>query len=88
VWWEVSFPLLVLWRWTRKWALLYGILFHIGIFLTMAIGWFGFYMIDLYGVWAPDEFWERWDAKSARRVGEGVQTGLATRSTITKPAAT
>jgi len=59
VWWETLFPLLVLWRWTRKWALAFGILFHVGIWLTLAIGWFGFYMIALYGVWIPCDFWKR-----------------------------
>lgn len=62
VWWEALFPILVLWRPTRKLALVYGILFHIGIWLTLAIGWFGFYMIALYGAWVPDKFWERYDA--------------------------
>lgn len=60
VWWEALFPLLVLSRYTRKWTLLMGISFHIGIWLTLAIGWFGFYMIALYGVWVPDDFWARW----------------------------
>jgi uncharacterized membrane protein YphA (DoxX/SURF4 family) len=58
--WEVLFPVLVLHRWTRRFALAFGILFHVGIFFTMAIGWFGFYMIDLYGVWTSDAFWDRW----------------------------
>src|SRR5262249_13975116 len=60
VWWEVFFPLLVSFRWTRWPALAMGITFHIGIWLTLAIGWFGFYMIALYGVWVPDEWWARW----------------------------
>jgi hypothetical protein len=59
VWWEALFPLLVSWRWTRKWTLAFGIVFHIGIWLTLAIGWFGFYMIAFYGVWVPCDFWER-----------------------------
>jgi hypothetical protein len=67
VWWEVTFPLLVLFRRTRRWALYFGILFHVGIWLTLAIGWFGHYMIALYGVWVPDEFWARRD----RREGAG-----------------
>lgn len=60
VWWEALFPLLVLSRHTRPWTLAFGILFHIGIFLTLAIGFFSFYMIALYGVWVPCECWERW----------------------------
>ena len=65
VWWETLFPLLVLFRWTRKWALLLGILFHLGIWFTLAIGWFSFFMIAFYGVWVPDEFWARWLDKKA-----------------------
>lgn len=60
VWWETLFPLLVLQRWTRKWALWFGVLFHIGIYLTIEVGWFSFYTLAFYGVWIPDEFWERW----------------------------
>jgi uncharacterized membrane protein YphA (DoxX/SURF4 family) len=59
VWWEALFPLLVLWRRTRPWALAYGVVLHLGIWLTLAIGWFGFYTLSLYGVWVPDGIWER-----------------------------
>ncbi len=57
--WEVLFPVLVLTRWTRKWALWFGILFHLGIYLVLEAGWFSFYSISLYSVWVPDRFWER-----------------------------
>jgi uncharacterized membrane protein YphA (DoxX/SURF4 family) len=60
VWWETLFPLLVLNRWTRRWALLFGLLFHLGIYLTIEVGWFSFYTLSFYGVWLPDRFWERW----------------------------
>jgi hypothetical protein len=58
--WEVFFPLLVVFRPTRKWALLFGILFHLGIWVTVCIGWFSFYMLCFYAVWLPDELWQRW----------------------------
>jgi uncharacterized membrane protein YphA (DoxX/SURF4 family) len=64
VWWEVFFPLLVLNRWTRRWALWFGVLFHVGIWLTIEVGWFSFYTLALYGVWVPDEFWD-WIRRSA-----------------------
>lgn len=57
---EVFFPVLVLWRRSRPWALLYGVLFHLGIFLTIDVGWFSFYTIALYGVWIPDAWWRRY----------------------------
>ena len=58
--WEVLFTPLVMCRWTRKWALWFGVLFHMGIYLTIEVGWFGFYTMSLYGVWIPGEFWDRW----------------------------
>lgn len=63
VWWETLFPLGVLFRWTRKWTLWAGVLFHLGIFLTIEIGWFSFYTTALYAVWIPESFWERWTQK-------------------------
>lgn len=58
VWWEVLFIPLVMYKRTRLWTLLFGILFHLGIFLTLEVGWFGFYTMSLYGVWLPDSFWQ------------------------------
>lgn len=46
--WEVGFPLLVLWRWTRIPALIFGVLFHLGIFASMELGFFVPYMLCLY----------------------------------------
>lgn len=62
VWWEVLFPLLVLWRPTRIGALVFGLLFHVGIWLTIEVGWFSFYTMTYYAVWVPDHFWARGDA--------------------------
>ena len=60
VWWETLFPVLVMFRWTRRWTLWFGVLFHLGIFFTIEVGWFSFYTLSLYGVWIPGEFWDRW----------------------------
>jgi uncharacterized membrane protein YphA (DoxX/SURF4 family) len=67
VWWEALFPLLVLNRYTRPVALWFGILFHLGIWFTIEVGWFGFYTMAFYGVWVPDRFWPRFDASPAPR---------------------
>jgi len=64
VWWETLFPALVLCRWTRKWALWFGVLFHLGIYCTIEVGWFSFYTLSLYGVWIPGEFWDRFFRRS------------------------
>lgn len=37
---EIGFPILVLFRWTRPWVLLVGVSFHLSILATMEIGWF------------------------------------------------
>lgn len=60
VWWETLFVVLVLFQRTRKWALWFGVLFHLGIWLTIEVGWFSFYTLSLYGAWIPGEFWDRW----------------------------
>jgi len=54
--WELSFPLLVLWRRTRAAALVFGVLFHLGIFATMELGGFVPYILCLYLPLLP---WER-----------------------------
>jgi hypothetical protein len=59
VWFETLFPLLVLLRPTRKWALWFGVLFHLGIYLLIEVGWFSFYTCSMYGAWVPGEFWDR-----------------------------
>ncbi len=56
---ETLFVPLVMWRRTRKWALWFGVLFHIGIYLAIEVGWFSFYTVCLYGAWVPGEFWDR-----------------------------
>jgi hypothetical protein len=55
--WEVSFPLLVLHRWTRVVALVFGVGFHLGIFFTMELGFFVPYALCMYLPLVP---WERW----------------------------
>jgi uncharacterized membrane protein YphA (DoxX/SURF4 family) len=47
--WEISFPLMVvLNRWTRLVALIFGVLFHLGIGVTMELGFFVPYALCLY----------------------------------------
>ncbi|MBM4070680.1 MAG: hypothetical protein FJ271_17255 [Planctomycetes bacterium] len=72
--WEVLFTPLIMWRRTRKWTLWFGLLFHLGIFLTIEVGWFGFYTTSLYGVWIPGEFWDRW--QTPRAAGKPLATQL------------
>jgi len=46
--WEVSFPILVVWKWSRRAALVFGVMFHLGIFATMELGGFVPYAICMY----------------------------------------
>lgn len=46
--WELSFPLLVLYRPTRILALCVGVLFHLGIAFTMDLGFFAAYALCMY----------------------------------------
>jgi hypothetical protein len=62
--WEVSFPLLVLMKWTRLAALIMGVMFHLGIFATMELGGFVPYALCMYIPLLP---WGEWTSKVARR---------------------
>jgi len=54
--WEAGFPLWVALPWTRKIALWFGVAFHIGIGLTMELGFFAPYALCMYLPLLP---WER-----------------------------
>jgi len=56
---EVLFPVLVLFRATRRYTLWFGILFHVGIFVMIDVGWFSFYMMAMYAAWIPDDWFAR-----------------------------
>jgi hypothetical protein len=55
--WEIGFPLWVILPWTRKLALWLGVAFHVGIGLSLELGFFAPYMLCLYLPLLP---WERW----------------------------
>ena len=80
--WEVSFPFLVLHRWTRIVALVFGVGFHLGIFATMELGFFVPYALCLYVPLAP---WE-WLADRMRFRGElenaAVDGGLGSHAKV------
>ena len=54
--WEVTFPLLLITKWTRIAALIMGVSFHLGIFATMELGGFVPYALCMYLPLLP---WER-----------------------------
>jgi uncharacterized membrane protein YphA (DoxX/SURF4 family) len=55
--WELTFPVLVLFRATRWLALLIGVAFHLGILATLELGGFVPYVLCLYLPLLP---WEKW----------------------------
>ncbi len=61
--WEATLPLLLIWRPVRNVALVFGALFHVGIWATMELGFFPPYMLCLYLPLLPWEKWaDRWTA--------------------------
>lgn len=57
--WEATFPLMVWWKWSRRVALFFGILFHVGIFATMELAGFVPYALCMYLPLFPFEWFER-----------------------------
>jgi hypothetical protein len=47
-WWELLFPFLLFNPYTRKASIVIGILFHVGLLLTMNLRWFAVIMLALY----------------------------------------
>jgi len=47
-WWELLFPFFLICRYTRKPCLLIGILFHLGLLMTMNLRWFAVIMLAFY----------------------------------------
>jgi hypothetical protein len=55
--WELGFPLLIALPWTRRPALVFGALFHVGIWANLELGPFAAYALCFYLPLLP---WERW----------------------------
>ena len=80
--WEVSFALLVLNRWTRIVALLFGVGFHLGILATMELGYFVPYALCLYVPLVPWEWVaDRWRFRAARETAS-VVVGLGSHAKV------
>jgi hypothetical protein len=62
--WEFLFPVLLLWPRLRLPVLCFGVVFHLGIWLSLELGGFSPYMLCMYLPLLP---WERWaDRRRAR----------------------
>jgi Vitamin K-dependent gamma-carboxylase len=67
-WWESLFPVLLLNPYTRKLSLIIGILFHVGLLLTMNLRWFAVIMISLYLALIPNNNFLRFDKSFLSKV--------------------
>jgi len=76
--WELGFPLWVALPWTRKAALWFGVVFHVGILLTMEIGGFVPYMLLMY---LPLVRWEGKSKGAAPGTAPGTAPGGASKGT-------
>ncbi|MCC6572895.1 MAG: DUF393 domain-containing protein [Planctomycetes bacterium] len=65
--WELTFPLLLLFAITRRWALAIGYAVHMGIFLTMEVNHFSFTTMAFYALFVPAAIWMD---IAGRRTGE------------------
>lgn len=71
MWWEVLFPVLMLFRISRIAAIGTGVIFHIGLLLLMHLRLFSVIMLMLYIAWIPTVFFRhsaRWSRRSAEKV--------------------
>lgn len=71
--WELSFPLLLLFGITRRWALAFGYAVHMGIFLTMEVNHFSFTTMAFYLLLVPAAV--LMDI-AGRRTGNGIAKDL------------
>lgn len=75
--WEFTFPLLFVVRRLRPWALVFGLLMHLGILLTMNIGFFSLAMLATYPALVGPAGVERWRSRwLSGRVGQAAHEGL------------
>ncbi len=77
-WWEFTFPLTYAWKRTRKLALGFGVFLHVGVLLTMNIGFFSLAMLAAYPAFVGSENCRAWLLRLLKRgvldasaVGEG-----------------
>lgn len=78
LYWEIGFPLMVLWRPTRYLALIIGVGVHGGIELLLCVAWFSFVSVLSYVTYLPDgwpdalhQHWPQWTKRSSRHEATG-----------------
>src|ERR1019366_626878 len=71
---ELTFIVLVWFRPLRRWILLAGLGLHLGILMTMEIGWFSQVTMCWYALFVSGKTLSRWESR-----GEGSGTTLTSR---------
>jgi uncharacterized membrane protein YphA (DoxX/SURF4 family) len=77
--WECSFALLVLWPRTRRVALVCGLLFHLGIFVTMSVGTFSTATPLLLLAWLDPAWADRIGSRNRDKCGPRTRAVGASR---------
>jgi hypothetical protein len=75
LWWELGFPLLILYPFTRKLALWLGVFFHVGTAATLEVGMFPWWTLCLYLPLVP---WERIGRGQPPAAVETAETSAST----------
>jgi len=88
--WEIGFPLLLLHRWTRRLALVIGVLLHAGMAATLELGPFSGIMIASYVAFLQPEAMARistgWSRRVGRWRGQAAPAGAAATAATGRPA--
>lgn len=67
-WWELFFPVLLIYPLTRKASVAMGIFFHLGLALSMNLRWFPLVMLGLYPALLPNAWFGIFEQKIKRRI--------------------
>jgi hypothetical protein len=74
LWWELGFPLFILYPFTRKLALWLGVFFHVGTAATLEVGMFPWWALCLYLPLVP---WERLGRGQLPAAAETAETSAS-----------
>ena len=73
VFWEISFPFLLLHRWTRRAAILIGVMVHIGIMVMMEVGPFSPLMLAAYIAFIDPHRVAQWNTRRDRELSSAAR---------------
>lgn len=77
MWWEVLFPVLILFRGSRPLAIGTGLVFHLGLLIFMHLRLFSVIMLMLYIAWIPNNYFRQF--RRITRTLNGFPINLSTR---------